>query len=146
MAHQNRIEQLENWRSDLNQGGLYDKLAAGKIATSEPHAAAIGNGTVQPYFVPVPITIKAQLGSPVRTNLQELQRHMVVIRIADHFRLRLQSVPSPPPSLPSVLLSWASAVSARQMSSLVISLLSQASAWYVLPRARLCALIVMFAC
>ncbi|KAF1819128.1 uncharacterized protein K489DRAFT_363458 [Dissoconium aciculare CBS 342.82] len=64
MAHHNRIEQLENWRSDLNQGGFYDQLAAGKIATSEPHAAAIGNGSVQPYFVPVPITIKAQLGSP----------------------------------------------------------------------------------
>jgi hypothetical protein len=65
MAHHNRIEQLENWRNDLNQGGFYDQLAAGKIATSEPHAAAIGNGSVQPYFVPVPITIKAQLGSPV---------------------------------------------------------------------------------
>jgi hypothetical protein len=99
MAHQNRIEQLENWRSDINQGGFYEKLAAGKIATSEPHATAVGNGLVQPYFVPVPITIKAQLGNPVRP-IPKLWRQAHVNCMADDHRLRSRLVPSPPPSPP----------------------------------------------
>jgi len=82
MAHHNRIAQLENWRSDTTQGGFYDQLAAGKIATSEPHAAAIGNGLVQPYFVPVPITIKSQLGSPTALAIGAFSTTLTTLSLA----------------------------------------------------------------
>ena len=68
MAHANRIEQLEDLRNVTTNADFYEKLAAGKIATSDAHASSIGSNHVQPYYIPVPITIKAQLGSPVRPH------------------------------------------------------------------------------
>lgn len=67
MGHENRIEQLEGLHNIETNGDFYERLAAGKIATSSSAASSLQNGTVtaQPYYIPVPITIKAQLGSPV---------------------------------------------------------------------------------
>lgn len=67
MAHHersNRVEQLEGLRNVRTQEGFYEKLAAGNVASG----AASPNGSVQQY-IPVPITIKAQLGSPVGSEL-----------------------------------------------------------------------------
>lgn len=61
MANPNRNEQLEDLRNITTLDDFYDKLAAGKIASvgsQSPSAAQ------QPYYIPVPITLKAQLGSP----------------------------------------------------------------------------------
>ena len=67
MGHENRIEQLEGLHNIETNGDFYEKLASGKIATSPSAASSLQNGSVttQPYYIPVPITIKAQLGSPV---------------------------------------------------------------------------------
>ncbi|KAK4495051.1 hypothetical protein PRZ48_013378 [Zasmidium cellare] len=66
MGHANRIEQLEGLHNIETNGDFYEKLASGKIATSPSAASSLQNGSVttQPYYIPVPITIKAQLGSP----------------------------------------------------------------------------------
>lgn len=58
--HANRIEQLEGLRNVRTTEDFYEKLAAGKVASG----ASSPDGPVQQY-IPVPITIKAQLGSPV---------------------------------------------------------------------------------
>ncbi|KAB8336689.1 hypothetical protein FH972_021000 [Carpinus fangiana] len=58
MAH--RIEQLEDLRNVPTHQDFYERLAAGRFAhieNSEP-----GQPTLQ--YIPVPITLKAQLGSP----------------------------------------------------------------------------------
>lgn len=68
MPHDNRIEQLEDLKNIETNGDFYEKLAAGSIAVGpSPHSSlSNGNGSSQqPYFIPVPITIKSQLGSPV---------------------------------------------------------------------------------
>ena len=70
--HTNRIEQLEGLRNVRTAEDFYEKLAAGKVAS----ASSSPNGPVQQY-IPVPITIKAQLGSPVR--IQALTRLMSVV-------------------------------------------------------------------
>lgn len=68
MSHENRIEQLEDLKNVETNADFYEKLAAGKIATSHSGAASLssanGKGLAQPYYIPVPITIKSQLGSP----------------------------------------------------------------------------------
>lgn len=61
MAHANRIEQLEDLRNITTNADFYDKLAAGKITSVGSNSP---NGAGQPYYIPVPITLKAQLGSP----------------------------------------------------------------------------------
>lgn len=64
MAHHersNRVEQLEGLRNIRTQEDFYEKLAAGNVAGGSTSPS----GTVQSY-IPVPITLKAQLGSPVR--------------------------------------------------------------------------------
>ena len=58
--HANRIEQLEGLRNVKTTEDFYEKLAAGKVASGE----SFPGGPLQQY-IPVPITIKAQLGSPV---------------------------------------------------------------------------------
>lgn len=59
-ALENRIEQLEDLRnvSTIDTADFYQKLAAGKPAST---------GSASPanlQYIPVPITLKAQLGSP----------------------------------------------------------------------------------
>ena len=61
MAHENRISQLEDIANRSPQHeGKWDSLAAGEMSVSSTQS-----GTT--YLVPVPVTLKAQLGSPVRT-------------------------------------------------------------------------------
>ena len=54
----NRQEQLEGLRNVRTAEDFYEKLAAGSPASSSD-----ASGSVQ-HYIPVPITIKAQLGSP----------------------------------------------------------------------------------
>ena len=68
MAHQNRIHQLEDIANRSPQHeGKWDALAAGEMSVSSSQS-----GTT--YLVPVPVTLKAQLGSPVRTFILFDQR------------------------------------------------------------------------
>lgn len=73
MGHENRIEQLEDLKNIETNGDFYEKLASGKIATGLSASSSLAsNGGVppaggQPYYIPVPITIKSQIGSPVST-------------------------------------------------------------------------------
>lgn len=67
MSHDNRIEQLEDLKNIETNADFYERLAAGKIATTADNASSLstnGKGFTQPYYIPVPITIKSQLGSP----------------------------------------------------------------------------------
>lgn len=68
MSHANRIEQLEDLKNIETNADFYERLAAGRIATSPSAAQSLlsGSNGTQPYYIPVPITIKAQLGRPVR--------------------------------------------------------------------------------
>ena len=59
MAHANRVEQMEDLRNIRTTDEFYEKLAVGKAAFS---GSASPNAQVQ--YVPVPITLKAQLGNP----------------------------------------------------------------------------------
>lgn len=58
---QNRIEQLEDLRNVTTNADFYEKLAAGKYASADSPTPS-NAGTLQ--YIPVPITLKAQLGSP----------------------------------------------------------------------------------
>ena len=59
MAHENRIHQLQDIANQIpHTEGKYGALAAGETSTTSSQ-----NGTT--HLVPVPITLKAQLGSPV---------------------------------------------------------------------------------
>lgn len=59
MAHENRIHQLEDIANKVpHNEGKYQDLIAGEMSTSSSQ-----NGTT--HLVPVPVTLKAQLGSPV---------------------------------------------------------------------------------
>jgi hypothetical protein len=59
MAHENRVHQLEDIanQNPLTEG-KYPALAAGATSTTSSQ-----NGTT--HLFPVPVTLKAQLGSPV---------------------------------------------------------------------------------
>lgn len=57
---QNRVEQLEGLRNIVTTDNFYEELAAGKRATTTGISV---NGGIQQY-IPVPITIKSQIGSP----------------------------------------------------------------------------------
>ena len=62
MANSNRIEQLENLRNIPSNIDFYEKLAAGKFAQVDSH-----DGSVVQQYIPVPMTLKSQIGSPVST-------------------------------------------------------------------------------
>lgn len=60
MAHENRIHQLEDIANKVpHNEGKYQDLIAGEMSTSSSQ-----NGIT--HLVPVPVTLKAQLGSPVK--------------------------------------------------------------------------------
>lgn len=60
-AHENRIHQLEDIanKSTLHQG-RYGELVKGEISSSPSE-----DENVKPHLIGVPVTLKAQLGSPV---------------------------------------------------------------------------------
>ena len=63
MAQENRIQQLQHIANkDSRTEDKYDALAGGEISTSSSQS-----GTTT-HLVPIPITLKAQLGSPVRLS------------------------------------------------------------------------------
>lgn len=63
MAHENRIHQLEDIANKVpHNEGKYQDLVAGAMSTSSSQ-----NGTT--HLVPVPVTLKAQLGSPVQAQI-----------------------------------------------------------------------------
>ncbi|KAF2769045.1 hypothetical protein EJ03DRAFT_327807, partial [Teratosphaeria nubilosa] len=70
--HANRVEQLEDLKNIETTADVYDQLAAGKIAfaptSTSPHPTTSiinrGPGQAHPYYIPIPITLKSQLGSP----------------------------------------------------------------------------------
>lgn len=67
MADPNRAEQLEGLRNITTNQDFYEKLAGGHSASassSSPNSANGTVGTLNVQYIPVPITIKAQLGSP----------------------------------------------------------------------------------
>ena len=58
MSHENRVHQLEDIANkDLRHEGRYGELAKGELSSSSSR-----DGTN--HLVPVPVTLKAQLGSP----------------------------------------------------------------------------------
>lgn len=59
---QNRIEQLEGLHNVRTNVDFYEKLAGGKPASSSPNGSLSPHGGTQ--YIPVPITLKAQLGTP----------------------------------------------------------------------------------
>lgn len=66
MAHANRIHQLEDIANQIpHTEGKYAALAAGETST-----ASSQNGTT--HLIPVPVSLKAQLGSPVFMKHQVL--------------------------------------------------------------------------
>lgn len=56
---QNRVEQLEGLRNIVTNDNFYEELAAGKKASA---GSLSPDGGLQ--YIPVPITIKSQIGSP----------------------------------------------------------------------------------
>ena len=64
MANPNRAEQLEGLRNITTHEDFYEKLAAGHSTSASSSSPQSANGTFNVQYIPVPITIKAQLGSP----------------------------------------------------------------------------------
>lgn len=62
MAHPNRVQQLENLSNVVTNSDLEKRLAAGQILDGSE--ASSTNGGLRIQYVPVPITLKEQLGSP----------------------------------------------------------------------------------
>lgn len=93
--HQHRLQQLEGLRNvpTNDEFNMYEKLAAGRLATVDPE-----NGNPQIHYIPVPVTLKSQMGSPVSTCLtlwnlscildawsNTSQDHSGCRRLCDHF-------------------------------------------------------------
>jgi hypothetical protein len=64
MTDANRVEQLEGLRNITTNQDFYEKLASGHSASASSSKPNSTNGTFNFQYIPVPITIKAQLGSP----------------------------------------------------------------------------------
>ncbi|GIZ38406.1 hypothetical protein CKM354_000182300 [Cercospora kikuchii] len=67
MANGSNIERLDTLETLATNADFYEHLAAGKVATAYDHASTPstnGKGHSHPYYIPVPITIKSQIGSP----------------------------------------------------------------------------------
>ena len=76
---QNRIEQLEDLRNITTNADFYEKLAAGKPASGGSLSPS-GSGTLQ--YIPVPITIKAQLGSPTALAIGAFATTLTTLSLA----------------------------------------------------------------
>ncbi|CAD6582995.1 MAG: hypothetical protein ASARMPREDX12_001145 [Alectoria sarmentosa] len=76
MAHENRIHQLENIANRSPQHeGKWDALAAGEMSVSSSQS-----GTT--YLVPVPVTLKAQLGSPTALAIGAFSTTLATLGLA----------------------------------------------------------------
>lgn len=75
-ALENRIEQLEDLRNVTTNNDFYEKLAAGKPAT----VGSESSGNLQ--YIPVPITIKAQLGSPTALAIGAFATTLTTLSLA----------------------------------------------------------------
>ncbi|KAF6230849.1 hypothetical protein HO173_010965 [Letharia columbiana] len=76
MAHENRIHQLEDIANRSPQHeGKWDALAAGEMSVSSSHS-----GTT--YLVPVPVTLKAQLGSPTALAIGAFSTTLTTLALA----------------------------------------------------------------
>lgn len=65
MTDANRVEQLEGLRNITTNQDFYEKLAGGHSASASSSPPNSTNGqALNVQYIPVPITIKAQLGSP----------------------------------------------------------------------------------
>lgn len=64
MSDANRVEQLEGLRNITTNQDFYEKLAGRHSASAPSSSPGSANGTLNVQYIPVPITIKAQLGSP----------------------------------------------------------------------------------
>ncbi|CAK3791591.1 acetate transporter [Lecanosticta acicola] len=89
MGHENRIVQLENLRNIETNADFYEKLASGKIATTQSaasshsdHDGVATNGPAQPYYIPVPITIKSQIGSPTALAIGAFATTLTTLSLA----------------------------------------------------------------
>jgi uncharacterized protein len=74
---ENRIEQLEDLRNVVTNNDFYEKLAAGKPASA--------TGSVSPaniQYIPVPITLKAQLGSPTALAIGAFATTLTTLSLA----------------------------------------------------------------
>ncbi|WPH01811.1 Hypothetical protein R9X50_00466500 [Acrodontium crateriforme] len=83
MAHANRIEQLEDLRNIPSHAEFWDQLASGKIGTAGSVGSISPSSTGgTPYYVPVPITIKAQLGSPTALAIGAFATTLTTLSLA----------------------------------------------------------------
>ena len=76
-ALENRIEQLEDLRNVTTNADFYEKLAAGKAASA--------GGSDSPsalQYIPVPITMKAQLGSPTALAIGAFATTLTTLSLA----------------------------------------------------------------
>ncbi|KAK3051530.1 hypothetical protein LTR09_007185 [Extremus antarcticus] len=74
---ENRIEQLEDLRNVVTNNDFYEKLAAGKPASA--------SGSISPaglQYIPVPITLKAQLGSPTALAIGAFATTLTTLSLA----------------------------------------------------------------
>ena len=75
---QNRVEQLEGLRNVTTNEAFYEQLAAGKH---------VGGGSLSPpgssgQYIPVPITLKAQLGSPTALAIGAFATTLTTLSLA----------------------------------------------------------------
>lgn len=66
MPNPHRVEQLEDLRTIPTAQDFYEKLASGHAASGNlsPNGSTNGTNGHNVQYIPVPITIKAQIGSP----------------------------------------------------------------------------------
>lgn len=75
-ALENRIEQLEDLRNVSTNNDFYERLAAGKPT----NAGSASPATLQ--YIPVPITLKAQLGSPTALAIGAFATTLTTLSLA----------------------------------------------------------------
>ena len=78
---ENRIEQLEDLRNVTTNTDFYEKLAAGKPATASSGSDS-PPGTSGLQYIPVPITLKAQLGSPTALAIGAFATTLTTLSLA----------------------------------------------------------------
>ncbi len=74
---QNRLEQLEDLRNVVTNAEFYEKLAAGKSASVDGNVSPTGL-----QYIPVPITLKAQMGSPTALAIGAFATTLTTLSLA----------------------------------------------------------------
>ncbi len=75
---QNRVEQLEGLRNITTNEDFYEKLAAGKYASTGSQSPS----STGLQYIPVPITIKSQLGSPTALAIGAFATTLTTLSLA----------------------------------------------------------------